>query len=188
MRSDVKTALVAPIIGFLIVGIYYLMVGVNRLNSEYGFFSDTGSLAIPILVCGVAMIIVAFISMFKLQMIEGLTFLMAGIAALYVGTATVADINDVFRLIVVVISALLVFMSYRVGDLRVMIFNILMVIAFIAAMNTLDYSSQGPVVGIILVIAGIVALAGAMSEWVFFQDVAIDCAEELSEFEEDEEK
>ena len=178
MQSDAKIGLVAPIIGFLIGGIYLLMVGIGRLNSEYDFLSDIGSLNIPILACGVTILVVAFISMFKLQMIEGVTFFMISLAALCVGTSSVADVSDIFRLIVVIISIILVFMSYRVGDLHIMLFNILMVIAFIAAMNSLNYDSQGIVVGMILILGSIIALYIAVSEWMFLQDVTMDYAED----------
>ena len=188
MQSDDKIAIVAPVIGFLFVAIYYLMIGINRLNSEYGFLSDVGSLGIPILVCGTSILIVAFVSMFKLQMIEGMTFFMAGLAALYVYHADVVAVSDVFRLIVVIVSLILVYISYRVRDLRVMIFNILMVFAFIAAMNTLDYSSQNLVVASTLILGGIVALIGAVSEWIYFQDVVIDRGDEFLDFADDREK
>ena len=188
MQSDVKIAIVAPIMGFLFVAIYYLMIGINRLNSEYGFLSDVGSLSIPILICGISLLIVALVSMFKFQMIEGMTFFMAGIAAVYVYHADVAAVSDVFRLVVVMMSLVLVYMSYRVRDLRVMTFNILMAIAFIAAMNTLDYGSQNLVVASVLIIGGIVALVAAVTEWIYFQDVIIDCGDEFLDFADDKEE
>ena len=188
MQSDVKIAIVAPVMGFLFVAIYYLMVGLNRLNSEYGFLSDTGSLSIPILVCGVSLLVVAFVSMFKFHMIGGMTFFMAGIAALYVYNADVVAISDVFRLVVAMVSLVLVYMSYRVRDFRLMIFNTLMVIAFIAAMNTLDYDHQNLIVASVLMIGGIVALAAAVSEWIYLQDVMIDCGDDFMDFSDDREE
>ncbi|MFA7150451.1 MAG: hypothetical protein WC067_05495, partial [Candidatus Methanomethylophilaceae archaeon] len=129
-----------------------------------------------------------FVSMFKFHMIGGMTFFMAGIAALYVYNADVVAISDVFRLVVVMESLVLVCMSYRVRDFRLMIFNTLMVIAFIAAMNTLDYDHQNLIVASVLMIGGIVALAAAVSEWIYLQDVMIDCGDDFIDFSDDREE
>ena len=73
-------------------------------------------------------------------------------------------------------------MSYRVGDIFVLGFNVILAVSMIliAFIGNVDFIADNPIIiSIFLLIAGVIAGYLCISDWMLVQDIAMDYEEEM---------
>jgi len=179
MFSENRSELAIPVVGFLLLGLATLFVAISvfsaKLDNNLGQIDTMAFWWI-----GILLALVAFFALSKAYIIEGVLF---GIFAVFLVVYSDTLTGNMNQLVVLgialgVVAAILAFMSYRVGDLMVLIMALLTILTFIFVLfikNVDSFAFIAAGVGFLLVSA--VAFISAVLEWLFVQDVAMDLAD-----------
>ena len=181
MFSENRSELAVPVVGFLLLGFATLFAAISIFNAKWDFFEGIGTIdSRAFYVLGLLLAVVAFFSLAKAYLIEGAAF---GTFAVFLFVYSTVPTAGIFQLAVLalglaVVSVIIAMMSYRVGDLMVLLIAVLSIIAFISVMFAKDADSIAFVIaGIGFLAVAVIALISAVLEWLFVQDVAMDYAD-----------
>lgn len=185
MFSDERSELAIPVVGFLLLGLATLFVGMSIINQKWEFM-DVSAIAEPniLIVLGGLLAVIAFFALAKAYLIEGASFGIFAILLLTMGMSASSLFGvTILGLMLAVIAVIVAFMSYRAGDLIVLLMSIFTIVAFISF-----YFLDGTIVAdtstfaVILAAIGffavaILAIIQTLFEWMLVQDIAADFAE-----------
>jgi len=181
MFSENRSELAIPVVGFLLLGFATLFAAVSIFNAKWDFFENIGAVdPMAFFILGVLLAVVAFFALAKAYMIEGAVF---GVFAVFLAVYSIVPVDELFQLAILalglaVVSVMIAVMSYRVGDLMVLLMAILSLIAFISVMFAKDADSIAFVVaGVGFILVAVIAFISTILEWLFVQDVAMDFAD-----------
>lgn len=156
-------------VGFLVMGLYLVMVGLTRLNNEHSIFDGSSSCTVPAFLMGVTLVALASYMIYRSDMIVGMVFLLTGFAAICLGMTNISGYNDSFRVVIVIGSLILMYMSIRIKDWDMVVINALNAIVYLIAMNTLSSVIPSDLIAALLIIIGAYAIYIALKLWDFVQ-------------------
>lgn len=179
MFSENKSELSIPVVGFLLLGFATLFAGIAMLNYEWGFLENIGSAVTKYMYVfsGLLLIFGSLFAFRQVFLIEGMAFAIFGMFFLIAGY-TFGPIASVGLLgfMLAVIAAILAFMSFRVGDLYLMLIGLFAMVAFIPLYFT-ESNIAIAVSAIGLIAVGVISIIYALMDWMLVQDIAADLAE-----------
>ncbi|MFA6709886.1 MAG: hypothetical protein WC067_04910 [Candidatus Methanomethylophilaceae archaeon] len=179
MFSNEKSDFAVPVIGSLLLAMTLFIYGLYSINYKYDFLTSSYSILTVLFVFSILLTFFAVASLWKAYMIEGMTFLLVGAISLCTGVLGFQNIrDDIIILIVVILAIVVAFMSYRAGDIITLSINVLVAIASVGMLSSIDYDYV-VVFGILTLIAGIIALYASVDDWMLVQDVASEYADDL---------
>lgn len=155
--------------GFLVMGLYLVMVGLTRLNNEHSIFDGSSSCTVPAFLMGAILVAAALYLIYRSDVITGMVFLLTGFAAVCLGMTNISGYNDSFRVVIVIGSLILMYMSIRIKDLDMVVLNALNAIVYLIAMNTLSNVIPSDLIAVLLIIIGAYAIYMALKFWDFVQ-------------------
>lgn len=181
MFSENKSELSIPVVGFLLLGFAALFAAIAVFNSEWDFLSN-GSPGVSVAVyavSGLLLVIGAFFAFKQVFLIEGVMFGIFGIFLLAFGLGA-AGANLVglglLGFILSVLAAILAFMSYRVGDIYILLMAVFSIVAFMP-LYFADGAAGVAISGIGMIAVAALALVYAVMDWMLVQDVASEIAD-----------
>lgn len=179
MVSNEKSDFAVPVIGSLLLAVTLFIYGLYSLNYKYDFLTSSYSILTVLFVFGVLLTFFAVASLWKAYLIEGMTFLLVGAVSLCTGILGFQNIrDDIIILIVVILAVVVAFMSYRAGDILILSINVLIAIASVGMLSSINFDYV-VVFGILTLVAGIIALYASVDDWMLVQDVASEYADDL---------
>jgi len=184
MFSEDKGELAVPAVGFLLLGLATLFAAVAIFNAKWDLFEDATILTKDMRVfyiLGGLLGLAAFFAFAKAYMVEGGAF---GIFAVFLFAYASLPATDMLYMIsalalaLAAVALILMFMSFRVGDLMVMIIALVSIILFVSVLFAKNTDSFAFIVaGVAFLVIAVVSLITAVLEWLFVQDVALDYAD-----------
>lgn len=158
------------VMGFIIMGLYLVMVGFTRINDQHSIFEGNPSCTVPAFIMGIILVIAALYLIYCSNILVGMVFMLTGFAAICLGMSDISGYNDSFRAVVAIGSLILMFMALRLKDLDLLILNGLNMFVYVIAMNSLSNLIPSDLVAFMLLVIGFFAIYIALKAWTPVQD------------------
>ena len=181
MFSTERSDFGSTIAGYLFSAIALIFAGLQFFNQQFDIFDVSAKT--PMEIMGVILIAASAVALWKAYIIDGITYMVIGLAAFALSYAAA---TPMFFIVLAIAALAVAFMSFRSGGYFSLGLNSVLAIAFILAAFTtkITFLGDNPVVtGIFFLIAGLIAGYLCISDWMLFQDIMSDYADEM--FDED---
>jgi len=182
---DDKGELSVPVVGFVLLGFTALFMGFAVVNARWDVFDTTnGSVTAVLIASGLLLLLTAYLSFKRAFIIEGMTFGMFGL--LYVVAGFGGNMINVIgveslgflALVLCVISIMIAFMAWRIGDFLIEAIAIISILAFAPlGFAEVGVAVAASAIGFFLI--ALISLYYALNDWMLVQDIAEDYAEFL---------
>ena len=176
MFSTERSDFGSTIAGYFLAAITFLFGGLQLLNNQFDIFSNITYE--PFQFLALLLVVAGAIALWKAYIIDGITFMIAGLTAY----AFISGNVPMFLIAVACAASATGFMSFRVGDVFVLMLNVCVAIASLigALAYGIDFFVDNPLIsGIFMLIAGGLAGYLCISDWMLVQDIAMDFEDEM---------
>ena len=177
MFSTERSDFGSTIAGYLLAAILLLLGGLQFLNLQYDIFDTTNPTMFRIL--AILLVAAGAIALWKAYIIDGVTYIIVGLSG---SGFMIGTLDPMFMVALAIAAGATAFMSYRVGDIFVLGFNVILAVSMIliAFIGNVDFIADNPIIiSIFLLIAGVIAGYLCISDWMLVQDIAMDYEEEM---------
>lgn len=177
MFSTERSDFWSTIAGYLFAALILIATAFGMYNTQFEWSSnnDASMLLLTVIVLCIGAGIVA---LWKAFILDGMTFLMVAI----VGASISSDTGPMATIVLILLAALIAVMSFRVGDIYVMVLNSFVGLALVilVLMENVDVLAENTaVLGTVLLLAGVLAGYLCVSDWTLVQDISLDYEEEM---------
>lgn len=179
MFSENKSELSIPVVGFILLGFIALFAGIVVLNSEWDFLNNVSGLVngMVFIVTGILLLLIAIKSFKQIFLIEGMAFGMMGMFMTVMGLGAVGLTSlGLLGIALTVVAIIVAAMSYRAGDIFVVLISIFTIVAFFP-MYFADDAIAIAISAIGFIAIAVISLIYAIMDWMLVQDIAADIAE-----------
>ena len=177
MFSTERSDFGSTIAGYFLAAIALLFGALKFIDIQFDLLPDTTNY-IPFQLLALLLVCAGAIALWKAYIIDGITFMIVGLTAyaFFVGNV------PMFLVAIAFAASATAFMSFRVGDIFVLMLNVCIAIASLigALAAKVDFFVDNPIVsGIFLIIAAGLAGYLCLSDWMLVQDIAMDYEDEM---------